>query len=82
MFASHDTYRFAVVQVWFTGGRHRDYFISYRQQHYHGTGDRRPAKWGVKEFSECFAGPIDLRKKTDAAKVQRFLATLEPTVPA
>jgi DNA invertase Pin-like site-specific DNA recombinase len=69
--------RVAAVQLWFTGGgAHRDYLIVHRPA----AGNaavKRKAETTVRSFAVPDAGPIDLRRPKDVAKVERFLGTLD-----
>jgi DNA invertase Pin-like site-specific DNA recombinase len=72
VFAGDGPVRFAAAQVHFTGGGWRDYLIVYRR------GYRRKAA-GADVYSlgdKVGAGPLDLRKRKDAAKLARELETL------
>jgi DNA invertase Pin-like site-specific DNA recombinase len=76
--------RVAAVQVWFRGeAHHRDYLL--RHSYTNGKADGRN-KWSgrteVLSFADAEAGPLDLRKRTDVAKVLKVLRSLETAQPA
>jgi hypothetical protein len=69
--------RLAAVQIWFTGGEHRDYVILHRPPlatpHF-----RRPGRWWAKSFvADAAAGELDLRRRDDAERLAAELATLD-----
>jgi hypothetical protein len=49
LFARNGEVRLAVVQVWFTGGKHRDYLITHRPAKPlgHGTKTQPPKMWAA-----------------------------------
>jgi DNA invertase Pin-like site-specific DNA recombinase len=77
LFVARGSWRLAAVQVWFTGGAHRDYVILHRP----GTGGAvgaRPARWWVRSLADVAKlGPLDLRKREDARRLEAFLLTLD-----
>jgi DNA invertase Pin-like site-specific DNA recombinase len=66
------------VQVWFRGGnRHRDYFVM------HKPGTRyTEGHWWVRSFADVGPPDIDLRKRSDAHRVEKLLAGLDVSAPA
>jgi hypothetical protein len=69
--------RVAAVQVHFTGGKHRSYFILHRPARQLTKEKKRAPSWYVKSFADAGLPSIDLRKPTDAAKVQKLLASID-----
>lgn len=83
VFAGDRRMQFAAVQVWFTGGSCRNYFIAYEQKRAGGNGKgySRPARWWVRSFPDTGLGDeLDLRKSKDAGAVIRVLDALDPGV--
>jgi hypothetical protein len=60
--------RIAAVQVWFAGGKHRDYLIIHRAAHANAAARQEPRTW-ARSFIETAEGALDLRKRKDAAKL-------------
>jgi hypothetical protein len=77
LFAGKDRTRLAAVRVQFKGGdRHRDYLVAYEP----GRSNNRVKRAGsiqALSFADAGAGKLDLRKKSDAAKVEKLLARLD-----
>jgi len=64
------------VQVWFEGGRHRDYLIVHRS----GSGGRagdRAARWCVRSLPPGRSGELDLRDREQAARLEKVLSGLD-----
>jgi DNA invertase Pin-like site-specific DNA recombinase len=70
--------RLAAVQILFTGGqRHRDYLILHRPARGNGRV-YKPPQWSARSLAEVTAADgLDLRKKQDAAGLERLLATID-----
>jgi DNA invertase Pin-like site-specific DNA recombinase len=70
--------RLAAVQVWFAErDRHRDYLIFYRAA-FASRHARRPTQWQVLSLADAEAlGPLDLRNRSDAKKLEKALARLD-----
>jgi DNA invertase Pin-like site-specific DNA recombinase len=69
--------RLAAVQIWFAGGEHRDYLIVHRPP-LRTPQFRRPGGWWARSLADAAAlGDLDLRKPTDAKKLEAALAALD-----
>jgi hypothetical protein len=78
LFMGKGSWRLAGVQVWFVGGAHRDYVIAHKPATGGAVGER-PAQTLVRALADAGKlGPLDLRKRADARKLEAALATLEP----
>jgi DNA invertase Pin-like site-specific DNA recombinase len=79
LFVARGAQRLAAIQVWFTGGAHRDYLVLYRA----GTGGAvgtRPARWSVRSLaSAAVPGKLDLRKSEHAKRLEATLTALDLT---
>jgi hypothetical protein len=76
LFLCRGSWRLAAVQVWFTGGAHRDYLILRRAATGGAVGDR-PAQWWARSFADVAApGDLDLRRPADARRLERVLAAV------
>jgi DNA invertase Pin-like site-specific DNA recombinase len=70
-------WRTAAVQVWFHGGEHRDYVILYRGGCGNVANRNNRAYW-VRSFAEAAVKDgFDLRKRKDAAALERALAAVD-----
>jgi hypothetical protein len=74
LFVARGRWQYAAVQVWFTGGSHRDYLIRHA---------RTPGSPGVatRSFVAPGADGLDLRKPNHARRLERVLAKLDVTAP-
>jgi hypothetical protein len=70
--------RVAAVQIWFAGGAHRDYIFAHWPA-IGGAVGRRPRRTIPYDAYFPGPGPVDLRKRKDAAKVLAFLERLDLT---
>jgi DNA invertase Pin-like site-specific DNA recombinase len=71
--------RIAAVQVWFSGGEHRDYVILHRQA-VGGAAGQRPPQWGARSFSEAgLPNKLDLRDSSHVRRLETALASLDLT---
>jgi hypothetical protein len=80
LFVTRDVPRhsLAAVQVWFTGGAHRDYIILHRPATGGAVGTR-PARWWARSLAGVVKeGALDLRDKTHAARLEQALLQLSP----
>jgi DNA invertase Pin-like site-specific DNA recombinase len=70
--------RLAAVQIWFADGKHhRDYFILHRKAN-GGAVESRPAQWWARSLADVVKpGALDLRKRADAARLEKLLAGVE-----
>jgi DNA invertase Pin-like site-specific DNA recombinase len=65
--------RLAAVQIWFDGGRHRDYLILYKS-----AGRCRPGGWWARSFARAaISDDFDLRNREDAAQLETVLLHTE-----
>lgn len=76
LFVSRGSMRIAAVQVWFTGGAHRDYLILHRGAT-GGSVGVRPAQWWARSLAEVAPGDLDLRRDEDVKALETALATVE-----
>jgi hypothetical protein len=72
LFVARGSLRLAAVQIWFTGGAHRDYFILHRPAQ-GGSIPSRPAQWWARSLAEVTPGELDLRNRKHAASLERAL---------
>lgn len=71
--------RVAAVQVWFAGGRHRDYLITSRPARRGPGGGRRAPSWSVRALAAPgLPGGLDLRRRDDAGALETFLGAIDP----
>jgi hypothetical protein len=76
LFVGHGRTRLAAVQIWFTGGAHRDYLIVHQPPHGNAAAKRK-AETEVRSFAEVDAGSgLDLRKRKDAKALAKVLENL------
>jgi DNA invertase Pin-like site-specific DNA recombinase len=70
--------RLCAVQVFFTdAGRHRDYLVRYKQARAN-QSVRREGGWSAHSLADIAKlGPCDLRKPTDARKLEALLAAVD-----
>jgi hypothetical protein len=73
--------RLCAVQVWFAGGQmHRDYIILSRPPNADGRGRSKGGAWWVKSLADAAAlGPLDLRRRDHAKRLERVLLAWTPT---
>jgi DNA invertase Pin-like site-specific DNA recombinase len=70
--------RLAAVQAFFEGDGHRDYLILSRPPKAGRCGWRVEGGWWAKSLADVAAlGPLDLRKRKDAQKLEQALAALD-----
>jgi hypothetical protein len=70
--------RFAAVQVWFAeGGKHRDYLIYYRPRMAGAVGTREAVELVASMADVVKLGPLDLRKRDHAKRLEKVLTDLE-----
>jgi DNA invertase Pin-like site-specific DNA recombinase len=70
--------RIAAVQIHFAGGSHRDYLVLHQTPRNDSPKGKTP-RTEVRSFAdEMKAGELDLRRKADAAKLAKLLATVNP----
>jgi DNA invertase Pin-like site-specific DNA recombinase len=68
--------RLAAVQIWFTGGTHRDYLILHRPP-LCTPSIHRPGHWWARSLaSDAIPGELDLRDRDHAARLEAVLAEL------
>jgi DNA invertase Pin-like site-specific DNA recombinase len=73
LFVARASWRLAAVQLWFTGGKRRDYLILSKPAT-GGSVGVRPAKWWARSLAEIGAADsLDLRKRGDARKLEKAL---------
>jgi DNA invertase Pin-like site-specific DNA recombinase len=80
--APHGAAHLAYIQVFFTGGRSREYLV-YRRQAQGGFTGKRPARWSVATWAGGWGMDREghnLKNPAAARMVQRFLAPLKPAV--
>jgi hypothetical protein len=77
LFVARGSWRLAALQLWFTGGAHRDYLILHSPAT-GGWAGKRPSRWWARSLAEA-AGPakLDLRKTADVQKLDKVLAALD-----
>jgi hypothetical protein len=68
--------RFAAVQVWFSGGSHRDYLIVHKPAT-GGSVGVRPSQWWARSLAEVAPAELDFRLRKDAGKILRVLEALD-----
>jgi DNA invertase Pin-like site-specific DNA recombinase len=74
----HKLNRVAAVQVYFTGGSHRDYLIYHKPPHVI-SGRRKEGGWWVRSLkSAVMENDLDLRKREDAARLEQLLSSIDP----
>jgi hypothetical protein len=67
------SHRLAAVQIFFRGGRRRDYLI-----HYHAAGHCRKGGWCARSLpGEIHPKDLDLRRKRDVQSLSRVLAKID-----
>jgi DNA invertase Pin-like site-specific DNA recombinase len=77
VFAGDRRIRLAAVRVQFNGtDQHRDYVIACSPVRVNAKGKRERCS-EVQSFAEAGAGPLDLRRPADVAKVERLLESLK-----
>jgi hypothetical protein len=68
--------RLAAVQIYFKGGRHRDYLVYYKPPH-SGFGGRTEGEWSVRSFVDgSLDGTLDLRDRDHASRLEKVLTSL------
>lgn len=75
LFVARQQVRLAAVQVWFSGGAHREYFLWYQQ-----PNRWRNADWESGTLAEVMgntAQNLDLRRPADARKLEKFLQIMD-----
>jgi DNA invertase Pin-like site-specific DNA recombinase len=69
--------RLAAVQVYFQGGKRRDYLIMHRPAH-HSFGGRKEAQWSCRSLATVSTpGELDLRTRDHANRLEKTLATID-----
>jgi DNA invertase Pin-like site-specific DNA recombinase len=77
LFTSRGSIRLAAVQVWFTGGAHRDFFISHKAATRGSAGDR-PSSWEAGQVRwENGVESLDLRRAGDVAALEKALEEID-----
>jgi hypothetical protein len=70
--------RLCAVQIWFTDGkRHRDYLVMHRPPKANQSGRTEGGCRAGSCVDVAALGPLDLRQRADAAKLQRLLEVLD-----
>jgi DNA invertase Pin-like site-specific DNA recombinase len=72
LFVARGATRIAAVQIWFTGGAHRDYLIVHRAAT-GGSVGVRPAKWWARSLVGVAPSSLDLRRRKDAEALEAAL---------
>lgn len=76
LFVARGRSKLAAVQVWFTGGHHRDYLILYRQG-YRNVSGSRDSSWWVRSLAlQGQTGDFDLRNCELAAELEQVMNVL------
>jgi DNA invertase Pin-like site-specific DNA recombinase len=68
LFIVRGKWRIAAVQLWFTGGAHRDYLILHRAAN-GGSVAVRPSQWWCRSLASAAPGKLDLRKPGHAVRL-------------
>ena len=68
--------RFAVVQVWFKSGAHRDYVIGYKV----GRGSQGSEPLKPKTYADAGLPALDLRDRKQAARLETAIAAAAKTL--
>ncbi|HTU22990.1 MAG TPA: recombinase family protein [Gemmataceae bacterium] len=68
--------RLAAVQMWFTGGHHRDYLIEHKAATRGVAGSRQPQRWRVSLSDVADVDDLDLRRREDAEALAIVLERL------
>jgi DNA invertase Pin-like site-specific DNA recombinase len=77
LFLARGVVRVAAVQVWLTGGAHRDYLIVHRPAT-GGAAKSRPSRWWARSLTQdAVPGSLDLRRREDAQALARVLEKLD-----
>jgi DNA invertase Pin-like site-specific DNA recombinase len=77
LFVGKGSLRIAAVQIFFTGGKRRDYVILH-QPAQGGSVPTRAARWWVRSLATVVkAGELDLRKPEHARRLEKVLAAQE-----
>src|SRR5262249_51467682 len=78
LFAGRGRARLAGVQVWSTGGRHRDYLILHRPP-VRGAAANRPGEWWVRSLAGAAGVPasLDFRKPADVRRLEQALEAVD-----
>jgi DNA invertase Pin-like site-specific DNA recombinase len=76
LFVGRGAWRIAAVQLWFTGGAHRDYIIFHRPATGGAVGER-PAQTACESLARVAPGKLDLRKPEDARELEAALLALD-----
>jgi DNA invertase Pin-like site-specific DNA recombinase len=81
LFLHDGLWRIAAVQIWFTGDGHRDYLILHRGAGGGNVPRREPVLTVSSLAEKTAAGPLDLRKREDAERLDRELGKLSLPAP-
>jgi DNA invertase Pin-like site-specific DNA recombinase len=78
LFVPRGAKRLAAVQIWFAGGKkRRDYLILHKPAKVNAVM-RREGGWLSRSLADVTAlGPLDLRKPSDAQRLERLLAAID-----
>ncbi len=75
-------HRIAAVQMYFTGGNRRDYLIYHKPPHVI-SGCRKEGGWWVRSMRSVVTQEgLDLRKRGDAARLEKALLAIDPATLA